>query len=1057
MSLDVSPDGRAITFELLGDLYTLPITGGYARRLTSGMAFNRDPHYSPDGQSLVFVSDRSGVANLWIMDRNGRNARRLSDLYASGQGGVTSPVWSPDGQSIVASQMLSDTRPGDVAPTQQFRWLLATYDVTTGRMRWLSDTAPNRTRPALGAAFGPRQDVVYAAMDSHRQLYVDNAEAWRIVRVELATGRIEPEMWSAAHRIGVRPALSRDGRYLAYATNTGSRMGLRLRDLRNNRERWLVRELLDAPPVFPAVEGRDLMPGYAFTPDSKAVIATFGGKIHRIDLASGHTSVIPFIADVERGLAPLTVHQFTLPDTAVRTRNILQVALSPDGRRAAFSALDRIWVMELPHNGRPAGRPRRLTVESVGEFYPSWSPDGRWIAYSTWEDREGGAVRRSHVSDGEGGSLPSERLTADTALYFHTAVSPSGDRVVAIRAPLPPERVLTPARDLDLTLAWVPSEGGMPRTITSLATERHGLGHPQYPADQLYFTAIPNRVYVGFASWNVVGSERQTSVVVSGSAEVQGVFSPDLRRALATTKSSLFELALPMTRAGRVDTLDLRRLRTEAFGSEAGAAHRWGTALAPWVSWSRDGNRVLFSQGGTLFVGDVRPGGWTSFTRVDVPLLVAVDVPRGTLVLRGARLITMRGREVIDRGDLVVRDNRIVAVGPTGSVVIPKAAHVLDVRGTTILPGYVDVHDHMWLPAGVHSQQCWRCLTMLAFGVTTGRDPNGSMTNDLFTYRERERSGDLLGPRIFSTGIPYFGTDPPIRTLDDARDAVLPAAEYFGAETFKAYVDFAGGRGTWQLLAMAVAESKLNATVHGMGIERDLTTIVDGYSGLEHAPLIWIYDDVATLIARSGTTYTQTVGSQIPGAWRHMFLRHGGVWANAKMRRFAPPAVRAFTCEFCTYYSGDPELDVMTRGAPELDQLLPMVSGAARIVAKGGRLGIGAHGDIPGLGTHYEMWLHALGGVPNQEILRSATIVGATAIGHSRDFGSLEPGKLADLQVLDRNPLENIHFTTSIRYVMKNGRMYHADDLTEVWPRNLALDARYVWDSAPSPGRGAGR
>lgn len=1055
ISLDVSPNGQTIVFDLLGHLYTLPIGGGQARRLTSGMAFYRQPRYSPDGHHLVFISDQSGSANIWISDGDGRHARQLSDLHGNPYGAVTSPAWSRDGRTIVASQMLSAARPGRVAESQFLRWLLAAYDVNTGRMRWISDTAAGEARAALGAAFGPRNDVVYAAIDDFLPRLSSDLEDPRIVQVELTTGRIRSEMGVGAGRAGMRPAISPDGRYLAYASSSGSRVGLRLRDLSTDEERWLVREALDDPPSMAAYDSRDLIPGYAFTPDSKTLIAAYGGGIRRISLATGRVAVIPFKVDVARNLGPLTVHQFTLSDTAVRTRSVSQPALSPDGRWVTFSALDRLWIMELPHDGRPAGQLYRLTADSApGEFYPSWAPDGNSIVYSTWLDGEGGAVRRVRVVRDElARPPPSDRLTTDTALYFHTAVSPRGDRVVAVRVPLPPDRALLWGAASDPTLIWIPAEGGFPRTITSLRAEQHNR-YP-YPVAQLYFTSDPERIYVGLASWRWDGTNRRSAVVAGlrvGSpydqGDVAGVVSPNQCRALLEHRRVLFELALSCygsepdqvrAQPGWLnDTVDITRLRTEAFGRAPGAARRWGVTLSPWVSWSRDGRRVLFSQGGALLVGDVGLAGWTTFVRLDTPLMVPADVPRGTLVLRRARLITMHGREVIERGDLIVRDNRILALGPSGSVPIPPGAHVLDLHGTTILPGYVDVHDHLLLPRGIHPGQCWQCLLRLAYGVTTSRDPQPSFDADVFSYRERERTGSLLGPRVFSTGIAYQGTDPPIQTLDDARNVVRPYAEYFGSETFKIHYDPSADRRTRQLLAMAASEKGLNATVHGQGTELDLTVIIDGFSGLEHLPLIPIYDDVATLIAQSRTAHTQTYGTVSPGGWHYLLRRYGDLWKAARMRRFAPPAARAVTCARCTsegYY-----------GPPELSDLLPLVRGAARIVARGGKVGMGSHGTIPGLGLHYEMWLHAVGGMSNQEILRSATIVGGAAIGHMKDLGSLEPGKLADLQVLERNPLDDIHNTSSIRYVMKNGRLYQAEDLTEIWPHQKPLTSAYLWE-----------
>lgn len=1055
MSLDISPDGRTIIFDLLGDLYTIPITGGRATPVTHGLAFNRQPRYSPDGRLVVYVSDRGGSDNVWITDRDGRNPRQLSHLEGDIAGAATSPAWSPDGRTIVVSQRLHAISRDVLSLSQATRWMLAAYDVRTGRMRWISDTAANRARAVLGATFGPDACAVYAAVGSALPQFED-FDTWHVARLDLATGQVEPQMWAGVGRLGMRPALSPDGQYLAYVSSAGSHPGLRLRHLRTGRERWLTRKVLDDPPIAQATLSRDLAPGYAFTPDSKAVIAAYGGAIHRIELAGGHSAQIPFVANVERELGPLSVHRFSLPDTAIRTRSVMQPALSPDGTRVAFTALDRIWLMELPIGGKPPAPPYPLTADSgIGEFYPSWSPDGRWIAYSAWVDGEGGALRRvGVVHDQLERPPPSERLTLDTASYFHTAVAPDGRRVVAVRAPLSPERLLTPSvrtddkgwptAALDPDLVWVPADGGRPRSITSLTDEQHGyFAEPRYPVDQVYFTADTGRIYVGMVSWRWNGTDRQVAVNTAGRprtaiagerADLIGVLSPDGGRALVTSASTLFEITLPQPGSappGATNTLSLEPAQRAAFEAPLGAARRWGLTLEPWITWSRDGHVALFSQGGTLLVGKVREGRWTSFGVVDVPLEIPVDVPRGTLVLRGARLITMRGHEVIDRGDLVVRDNRIVALGPAGGVAIPARAHVIDVSGTTILPGYVDLHDHMLLSKGLHPGECWQCLTKLAYGITAARDPN-SVGNDVFAYRERERSGTLLGPRVLSTGTAYYGSDRPIRSPSDAADIVRPYADYFGSETFKVY-PIAVGRRERQLLAMAARERGLNATIHAE-LELAITATIDGFSGVEHSHTIQLHDDVAEFFGRSGTTYTQTYGADISGAWQYLFRRYGQMWDDPKMRRFMPPSARE-------------GLLLFPSGPPEWATLRRIVSGSASIATEGGRVGVGSHGNIPGLGLHYEMWLYALGGMPTDEILRSATLVGAVALGHGEDFGTLDVGKLADLQVLDHNPLVDIHNSTSIRYVMKNGRLYRATDLSEVWPRRRPLRCIYLWET----------
>jgi imidazolonepropionase-like amidohydrolase/Tol biopolymer transport system component len=1055
MSVDVAPDGRTITFDLLGDLYTIPVTGGTARRLTSGTALSRQPRYSPDGRQLVFVSDRSGRENLWIINRDGSNPRRLSDLRGyDAIGAATSPVWSPDGRSILVCLRIGATRRGLLATDpRQNMWLMAAYDVKTGLMRWVSDTVVGHARSVLGPSFDRQRHALYATLQLDQLSSSSILGHWRIGRIDLGNGRLYPEMGANVGRVGMRPAISPNGRWLVYASSSGSHLGLRLRDLSSGRERWLVCEVLDDPSGQEQSEPRDLVPGYAFTPDSKSVVAAYAGKLHRIDLTTHRAVVIPFVAHIERRLAPLTVRQFTLGDTAVRIKGVLQPALSPDGRRVAFNALDRIWVMDLPQAGQLASPPRRLTSDSIGEFYPAWSPDGCWIAYTTWHDGEGGAIWRARVPIGgaDERSKP-DRLTTDTALYFHTAVSPDGEHIVAMRLNLPPERLLVFPSMLDASppvaprLVSVSSQGGEPRTIRTFRPEL---------IKQVYFGSDPTQVHVGLSSLGLDGSDLHTVLAVmeqdarlNSEAEPQlfdGAVSPDGRRAFVSIGSMLYEVAWPTRgpQRSRSDTLEVERAQERPFDGSEVAARRWGAALKPWVTWSRDGRRAAFAQGHVLYLGEVPSNGWAIFQRVEVPLTITPDIPHGTIAFCGARLITMRGFEIVKRGDLVIKDNRIAGIGPSGQVTIPKDARIIDARGTTILPGYVDIHEHSGRPRGVHPEQSWRSLLELAYGVTAVRDPYSEKDNDDFVFADRERADAFLGPRVFSTGVPYVGPSLPIRTLAAAREAVRRHAEDFETETFKVYYDSDNtDRQARQLLAVAAREAGLNATVHTNGLDHALAAVIDGLTGIEHNPDIKIYDDVATLIARSGVTYTHTYLATLFGSAAYMTRRYGMPLDQPKIRRFVPPSVREIPEAICAGCTGE---DSPAYAPLELDNLLPIVSGAARIVARGGRIGIGSHGNIAGIGFHYEMWLHALGGMSNHEILRAATIVGALAIGHGGDFGSLERGKLADLQVLNRNPLIDIRGSTSIRYVMKNGRLYEAEDLTEVWPRQRRLGRSYLW------------
>lgn len=273
--------------------------------------------------------------------------------------------------------------------------------------------------------------------------------------------------------------------------------------------------------------------------------------------------------------------------------------------------------------------------------------------------------------------------------------------------------------------------------------------------------------------------------------------------------------------------------------------------------------------------------------------------------------------------------------------------------------------------------------------------------------------------------------------MEDARNVLRRYDEFYRTETVKNYLN--GDRKHRQRLVMAAREFQITPTAEGnRDFKMNLTLAIDGFAGQEHVytrPVI--YKDVVELIVQSGLTYTPTLIVSANGgpAAENWYYREHDVHDDLKLQRFIPHE----------------ELDRRTLrrsilAHPSQYTFAEHAAQAAKIVAAGGRVGLGAHGQLQGLGVHWELWSFAAGGMSPHDVLRVGTILSAEAIGHGKNFGSIELGKFADLQVLDANPLDDIRNTTSIRYVMKNGRLYSAEMMDEIWPRERKLERQWWWN-----------
>lgn len=1020
MNVDTSPDGTNLAFDLLGDLYLLPIGGGTPKPVTSGSAWDEAPLFSTDGSELYFISDRQGAKNVWRLDLQDRSLRQISTSESDILGALN---WTSDRRRIIAARGNADIGNAEVS--------LYELDPNSGSMAelqqkdgpWIDMATFKRLRPRFRAFSGTQSTAgtVYFAEAS----FQSEAEGFavRLFGLERETGQLERITEKGASYSDYAPQISVDGKLLVFFRQYDDRRTeIRIRNLQTFEERSLVELRFADDAAYGASHSE--RPRYAFTPDGLHVIYWHAGKIWSTSISNGETRIIPFHLEITREVRSRTVPHGHDPVKNPHATIVRWPTASADGRWLVYSALGYVWIQDLQFDSV-----RRLTGSTDFEYMPAISPDGGSVVYVEFSaDDPDYLSARLLVADRLAGTI-TELHNEDNGTYLLPRWSPDGTKIALIHE-------FRTNNSLKAQFGWIASSGG---SVNPVAYAPSSNEHSSFSLASRYVGFDSKGEHLVFSypsSWGEMvlktadldGNNAIELAVARG--EITGtVPSPNMRSLLLTAHDSSLWLyrreQKPLANRVPIDvSADLERVGSGYY-----------------ATWTND-YRFIHSAGTTVSFRDSEAVA-SSASR---DIVIEAKCTSTPIAFKGARIVTMSSESgvgpIIENGTLLTRGKHIAEIGPGHAIMVPPDTIVVDAHGMTILPGFIDSHYHriggrngaLGVSAFKLPNRKFGDPTAITYGITTAWEPGGVSDDGSPAVADLQKAGRILGPRWShsasgAVGYPWSR----LRSHEDARRAVAMQKKLGATILKEANTPFRKQR---QWLSDAAHTAGLGIYSHLQSFDGTMTRLVDGYSGGEHSDFpVPYFKDVAEMLRQSGFVWTPNVlisNGSVSGA-------DGELESSAGTARevAAPGALRnGIQQQDTNYFNG-------------VRRALTVARQAAAASAYGISVGVSGH-NMPGDRLHTEMHYLHQGGMPITEVLRAATVGNATKLGLSEYVGSLESGKIADFLVLQDDPLLDIGNARSIRYTVQGGRVYDSKNRKPIFEADGAPDCVSAMDSRQS-------